>query len=272
MWKEYKETFDGVHASQRLKTEVLNMKREENATKRRRIPAALTAAVLALALAGTAAAYLSRVMVAPCGEGYSVRSEVGNISLESLSEEVLQRAAAAESRAELLPFDSWDEAEAYLGLNIADNAKLEQMEKGLWGRSLDESGKPVVAPSILDLRYSNGLPDTISLLSSYREGEFSVKVEAVLLVEAPAFGEDRAYQFANPLTELKSRETYVTPGGIEAAIVSSRTAYRKDAVRLEYAAQFVLRQASFSVSVTFDEGGPREDALALLKEILDAYE
>ena len=53
MWKEYKETFDGVHASQRLKTEVLNVKQEENAEKKRRIPAAaLVAAMLVLVLAG----------------------------------------------------------------------------------------------------------------------------------------------------------------------------------------------------------------------------
>lgn len=68
MWKEYKETFDGVHASQRLKTEVLNMKREENAAGKRRIPAAaLAAAILVIALAGTAlaAGYLGRVTIVP---------------------------------------------------------------------------------------------------------------------------------------------------------------------------------------------------------------
>ena len=272
MWKEYKETFDRVHASQRLKTEVLNMKREENVTKRRRIPAAaLVAAVLVIALAGTAAAYLSRVTVTPYGDGYSVQSEAGNVPLASLSEDVLQRAAAAESRAEIMPFDSWDEAEAYLGLNIADNARLDQMEKGLWGMSLGESEKPVVAPSIVDLRYNNGLPDTITLIASYHEGDFSVKAEAVLMVEDPTYGEDRVYRFANPMAEMSGTETYVTPSGIEATIVASRVVYRADTVRVEYTAQFVLHQASFSVRISVDEGESSEDALILLKEILDAY-
>ena len=56
MEKEYRELFDGVRASGRLRMEVMNMKREE--TKRvRRIPrAALIAAALVLALAGTAVA------------------------------------------------------------------------------------------------------------------------------------------------------------------------------------------------------------------------
>ena len=94
MEKEYRELFDGVRASGRLRMEVMNMKREE--TKRvRRIPrAALIAAALVLALAGTAVAYLSRVTVAPYGDGYSVHAEAGNVPLASLSEVVLQRAAA----------------------------------------------------------------------------------------------------------------------------------------------------------------------------------
>ena len=58
MEKEYRELFDGVRASGRLRMEVMNMKREE--TKRvRRIPrAALIAAALVLALAGTAVVWL----------------------------------------------------------------------------------------------------------------------------------------------------------------------------------------------------------------------
>ena len=273
MWEKYKEIFGSVHASQRLKSEVLNMKREENVrSKRRALAVALVTAVLAVALAGTAVAYLSRVTVAPYGEGYSVQSEAGNVPLSSLSEDVLQRAATAKSRAEIIPFDSWDEAEAYLGLEIADNAKLDQMEKGLWGRGLDESEEPVVAPCIIDLRYSNSLPDTITLIASYLEGGFSVKTEAVLMIEDPAFGEDRTYSFANPMAEMNGTETHVTPSGLEAVIVVSRVAYRANFVRTEYTAQFVLNQASYSVKVSADEGGSGEEALSLLKEILDAYE
>ena len=273
MREKYKETFDSVHASQRLKSEVLNMKREENVRSRRRVPAVvLVAAVLAVALAGTAVAYLSRVTVAPYGEGYSVQSEAGNVPLASLSEDVLQRAAAAESHAEVMPFDSWDDAEAYLGLEIADNAKLDQMEKGLWGMSLSESGEPVIAPSLIDLRYTNGLPDTITLIASYLEGDFSVKTEAVLMMEDPAFGEDRIYHFANPMAEMNGTETYITPSGLEAVIVVSRVAFREDFVRMEYTAQFVLNQASCSVRISADEGESGEEALSLLKEILDAYE
>ena len=272
MEKEDRELFDGVRASGRLRMEVMNMKREE--TKRvRRIPrAALIAAALVLALAGTAVAYLSRVTVAPYGDGYSVHAEAGNVPLASLSEVVLQRAANADSRADALPFQSWDDAEAYLGLEIADNARLEQMEKGLWGIDLDEGQGPVVAPCITDLRYSNGLPDTITLTASYVEGDYSVKEEAVLMVEDPGFDANRAYNFANPMAELHSTEAYVTPSGVEAVITTSRVVFREDFVRMEYTAQFVLHQASFSVRISVDEGKSGGGALTLLKEILDAYE
>ena len=107
MWKDYKETFDGVHASQRLKTEVLNMKREEKVTGKRRIPAAaLAAAILVFVLAGTAVAeeIINRVnvdLVNPdeagvSTEGYSLRIRFSPIPLESLSEEALERFAYGE--------------------------------------------------------------------------------------------------------------------------------------------------------------------------------
>ena len=92
MWKEYKETFDGVHASQRLKMEVLNMKREENVTKKHRIPAAaLVAAALVIALAGTAVAegLFGRVSVSAGTRdgdgGHTFHGNFQTVPLESLS-------------------------------------------------------------------------------------------------------------------------------------------------------------------------------------------
>lgn len=53
----YREAFDEVHASDRLRQEVGNMTKQEQRTVKRRVPAAaLIAAVLVLALAGTAVA------------------------------------------------------------------------------------------------------------------------------------------------------------------------------------------------------------------------
>lgn len=272
MQKEYRELFDGVHASERLRTEVMNMKREKIKHIRKFPRAALIAAALAFALVGSAAAYLSQVRVAPCGDGYSVQSETGSIPLASLPEDLLRRAEKAGQGQEILPFQSWDEAEAYLGLEIADNDRLDRMEKGLWGVSLGESDKPVTAPVIMRLQYRDGLPDAVILTASYVEGDVSVMAEAALMVEDPSFDKDRSYHFANPAMELKSVETYVTPGGMEAAVVACRAVYREDWARTEYYGQFVLNHAAFRVKTGADEGEAGEDALALLKEILDAYQ
>lgn len=272
MEKGYRELFDEVHAPERLKMEVMNMKHEkiEHAHK---IPrAALIAAVLVFILVGSAAAYLSRMRVAPYGDGYSFQAETGNIPLASLPEDLLRRAEKADQVQEALTFQSWDEAEAYLGLEIADNKRLDQMEKGLWGISLGESSQPVMAPVIMLLQYRNGLPDTIILTASYVEGDASVMAEAALMVEDPTFDKDRSYHFAAPGMELKSVETYVTPGGMETAITTCRASYREDWVRTEYYGQFVLGRAAFRVRTGANEGESGEDALALLKEVLDAYE
>lgn len=270
MWKEYKETFDGVHASQRLKTEVLNMKREESATKKRKAPAAaLAAAILVITLAGTALAYMSRVTVAPYGDGYRVQAEAGSIPLSSLPEDILQRAASATDIADILPFQSWDEAEAYLGLEIADNARLDQMGRHKYGMSLGENGKSVVAPCLIWLDFCEALPSCIRLDASYQEENFSVVEEAVLLVDNPALEKDRSYWYGKPSSELTAAEWYVTPSGMETTIVTSQSA---DGNHMKCEANFILNQAFFRVRIGIGEEESREEALALLKEILDAYE
>ena len=138
--KRLKRVFDQVKLSpereETMLADLLAEQKEDTMKQknRRRIPAAaIAAAVLVAVLAGTAMAYFSRVTVAPYGDegGYSVRAETGNVPLSELSEDVLQRAAEASVSGELLPFQSWEEAEEYLGLDIADNARLEQMEKSL---------------------------------------------------------------------------------------------------------------------------------------------
>lgn len=60
MREEYRRLFDEVHASEKLRTEVLKMREQSNSSKRRVVPAALLAAVLVVVLlAGTALAVTS---------------------------------------------------------------------------------------------------------------------------------------------------------------------------------------------------------------------
>lgn len=279
--KRLKRVFDQVKLSREreeaMLADLLNEKKEVSGMKqmnRRRIPAAaFVAAVLVIALAGTALAYFSRVTVAPYGDegGYSVRAETGNVPLSELSEDVLQRAAEASVSGELLPFQSWEEAEEYLGLDIADNARLEQMEKSMRAMSLGEDDSPVLAPCLLLLwYYGSGRPDTIDLSACYEEGDYAVNVEAVLLVEDPDFDWERSYHFANAGAEMSGAEQYVTPGGLETTIVTSRETFREDAVFTKCEAEFVLGRASFRVWISVPDGDSVEGPESLLKEVLDA--
>ena len=280
--KRLKRVFDQVKLSREreeaMLADLLNEKKEVSGMKqmnRRRIPAAaFVAAVLVIALAGTALAYFSRVTVAPYGDegGYSVRAETGNVPLSELSEDVLQRAAEASVSGELLPFQSWEEAEEYLGLDIADNARLEQMEKSMRAMSLGEDDSPVLAPCLLLLwYYGSGRPDTIDLSACYEEGDYAVNVEAVLLVEDPDFAWERSYHFATAGAEMSGAEQYVTPGGLETTIVTSRETFREDAVFTKCEAEFVLGRASFRVWISVPDGDSVEGPESLLKEVLDAY-
>lgn len=280
MWKEYKETFDGVHASQRLKTEVLNMKREENATKRRRVPAAaLVAAILVIVLAGTAVAaeyYINRknVTVEPMEgsyeNGYSVKGDMENIPVESLSKAVLERAAQSETENDILPFDSWSEAEAFLGLEIANNARLEKMQtKETWIQIADEPR--VSGNCLLRLQYDENGPDMIQLLADYRENDIIISTEAVLRIKSSEAAQ-RSFAKSNRVYTPVSTETYITPSGLEATVITSSVSSESGDEYFSYEAYFMKNKAYFSVSSAAAGGKPSDEALRLLKEILDAYE
>ena len=248
--------------------EVSSMKQ----TNRRRVPAAaLAAAVLAVVLAGTALAaeHFGWITIDRYEDGYSVQADLEPIPQSSLTDDVLRLAETATDTVEILPFQSWDEAEAYLGLEIADNARLDQMKKHEYGLSLGTNEKSVVAPCLIWLESCEALPCYIMLKASYIEGNFTVNEESVLLVENPALGENRSHWFGKPESEMISTERYITPSGLETAIVTSLTAAGDNT---KYEAQFILNQALFRIGIKVDRGESGEEAILLLKEILDAYE
>ena len=125
MWKEYKETFDSVHASRRLKAEVLNMKYEKNVTKKRRVPAALAVAVLVVVLAGTALAgvfdYLNlQIFSNEEYIGYTVTgSSMTKYPLGAFSPALLEASEARDGLAVVdFSFDTWEEVREFVGLDI----------------------------------------------------------------------------------------------------------------------------------------------------------
>ena len=185
MWKEYKETFDSVHASRRLKTEVLNMKREENVTKKRRVPAAaLVAAVLVIALAGTAVAegLFGRVSVSAGtrdrDDGHTFHGNFQTVPLESLSEELLAYSKSGGWQG-TLAFDSWSEAEAFIGVEVANNSRLEQivpMESGFRAENEPE----IRGNCLVTVTNSQHLPASVRMKADYHDDNADIHIFAVM--------------------------------------------------------------------------------------------
>ena len=103
MYQRYRETFDGIHASHRLRQEVLNMtKQERNPPRGRGIPkGVLIAAVLVLALTGTALAAASPTLrgwfhARWAEETGGELTESQSLVIDSLTQEVGESAACGD--------------------------------------------------------------------------------------------------------------------------------------------------------------------------------
>lgn len=269
----------------RGKKEVSTMKR----TTRRRIPAAaLAAAALVAVLAGTALAesYFGRLDVTPVKgdfeNGYQVTGAYQNIPPERLSEELLERAAQAGGGIDELIFGSWSEAEEFIGLEIADNPMLEEMAQSEWTPPHEGDATPEdMRRCTVQMNYSLGLPDQITLYASYfgdyfEEGPFGVNVLAFLRVKGAGGQADRPVSLSLGNIENVSEEKYVTPSGVEVTIFTQDGAVTRavDGASFQqpfYTAYFELHNAVFELYTAYSEENA-DIALSRLKQVLDAYE
>lgn len=265
MWKEYKETFDGVHASQRLKTEVLNMKHEENAARKRRIPAAELLGHIQIDLKNPDETNTS-------GEGYTGVATFYAIPVESLSTAALERAAEAEDVLENWKFDSWSEATAFLGLELLNNPKLENLppvrKRGNCNACVITCGG--------DDQYHN-VPFLIMLSAVYQADGCRITQGANMKFQySPQIESD--WGFAKHLGETHLEE-YTTPGGMEVSIVTATrngqagTAYPTSYT--SYTAYWINGNVMYFLCTSVHDPMDHPDsthALEILKEVLDAYE
>ena len=179
MEKEYRELFDEVHASRRLRMEVMNMKHEETKHAHRIPRAALVAAALALVLAGTAVAaeHLGWIKIEPVsgwlgpdgpvdGGGYTLTYENdGRFPAESLSKEVFaigEEIGDVHYPRRTIPFESWAACEKFLGVELADNPQLERMGKDTV-RIEDFDGSVSNAHAYVNLSYAKRMPSYITV-------------------------------------------------------------------------------------------------------------
>ena len=295
MRKAYQELFDEVHASDKLRAEVMNMKHTENTNRnpRRRIPtAALIAAVLVVALAGTALAielgdWLKVEVINPNEEGISIEglhmtANFTPISLEDLSGDILKQAAESEEDYFNVYFDTRDEAADFMGLELAGNDVLS---------GLQQDGE-VMAGGLALMGEAERAPSALEMCSLYKSKAYEVTEIAYWEVDTPEFAEyvenfrgTPPGQWDDVLNvgttenfdaegEQYSLQEYTTPGGLSAAIVQ-RSGEQKP---FKHGAAFDLRCTSAyfvkdsSYHILHCKMDSFDDEMVMITRILDAYE
>ena len=316
MRKQYQETFAQVRASGRLRTEVMNMTEQERSGGRRRFPkAALIAAALVLALAGTAvgAELLGLTVNFVTGSswcenespstGYEILVDRALMPAGRLSAEALELAASTGDGVCYLDFPTLEEGRSFWGLELPGNPMLNipQMMK------VQTSSGTYTGECVLRMSCQGGALMWSDLETHYSVPRYSQRPVTVWLT-ASIVTENAAnldyenarnvgrYFNAEPDGVVQSYEEYVTPSGLEAVIVTSHVITQiepeAEAKASEEAAQvarelrctsafFVRDDILYELTVNdfaFDVGEDacfrykEEDALEILKEILDAYE
>ncbi|MDE7262425.1 MAG: hypothetical protein K2N78_10290, partial [Oscillospiraceae bacterium] len=210
------------------------MKREENGTRKRRIPVALIATILAIALAGTALAdHIGWVRIEPItswlgadgpeeGAAYTVTHENTCFPAENLSEEVFaigEEIGDVHRRVRRTPFSSWGACEVFLGVELANNSRLSQMQRKKMKVDEDDIDQGTFA--YVSLGYANLMPSYVNVTACYREGNDIDVLQSVQLRTQYAPERDPEqwdYLIHQNGEEPPTYDTYVTAAGVEATI------------------------------------------------------
>lgn len=252
--------------------------------------AGMIAACLCLALAGTGAAAIVNGWVRLSGVSFVQYPQADGSLLsitdvqvafdgkayvpwESFSQECRDFLGSFHGMPQYKGFDTWDELEEFLGLNIMDNPVLDQAEpvvhdnnSSLGGRT--ETGSCFVgftgyieAPRVmLSALYQLGT-DTDGGLSLYIRGDIFTQ---------PLDLEEPLTSFQTYAGESVETETYVTPSGMQAVI---SVVHHLDAFGSNTAfctAFFQMNDVLFFLTADRQDGSPEQTA-ATVKEILDAF-
>lgn len=288
------QVFDQVRLSpEREEAMLADLLGEQKASAGRKsrlnIPAAaLTAAALAVVLAGTAVAveYWGKVDFELIDDystrhrdGYSVYMPEGGVPVDSLSEEVL--AACGDGGWDYFPFSSWTEAEVFLGLELADNAKLEEMYNSIVIYETKEGQKSYARCLVSIGCGEEGLPATISLTSSYDKENCHISQLVEISTDADPLCLERRAGIMVPREDSADFQEYMTPSGLEVTIYAETASdgFRGDYERTTYWAHFIQNSALFTVSLSSTsawqvgrESRELLDPWETLLEVLDAYE
>lgn len=222
------------------------------------------------------------------------------IPLSALSQEIQDKRAQVNQEGvyydETLAFDTWAEVEEYLGLELADNDLLDLGTHRFPVRYRE--GVPEWGNYLVDIRYPLNGAVGITVSSVINLGNLSCDVSAYIGAGGDDDGSGITLNFGFPDDwTVESQESYLTPSGLETVIVHIEKGSwpREDGGEHRaggYRAYFTLRGALFEVETGYSyevlpegveetmrpgviwESHPptQKQALATLKEILDAFE
>lgn len=211
------------------------------------------------------------------------------IPLENFSQEALDYANSFLSLPQYKNFDSWSEAEEFLGIHLADNPVL--AEAKVWTQppspdTLNPDNLPTVGAyrgnteeTKCSVRFEGRTdsPDRIELYSVYLLETADSKhiflgVNAdILTVPSSRSERNIRHQYVDKEVAV---ENYVTPSGLQAVIIA---VYDPEHDSTFCYAEFSLNGAYYSMSAgCFEDDGGMEQMLPVLtpalKEVLDAYQ
>lgn len=257
----------------------------------RRIPrlarAGLIAACLCLVLVGTGAAAVangwirvSDVKFYPTTHVNGTKSSYAEVNtasdgspyipMDQFSQEAQEFPYSSTYLPQYKGFDSWADAEEFLGVEISDNPVLDRMEPIPWsledkqyGIKMDEANCFVSFRGLMEAPMINLHSEYQLVLDDSRE--FRLGVYAGIFTQESSSGRGPGAIFQNH--EMPVTETYVTPSGLQAVIVTAYTGSHPDS-SVSCQTLFQLNGANFHLITAHDD---KDEMVRIIKEILDAY-
>lgn len=237
--------------------------------------------------------------------GFVVSGLEKGFSWANVSQEFYDAVQNAPDTYYYVGFETWDEAEALIGVELANNPMLESFDPLLcrYYTTDPETGKSVLAAEAngmisanhsqsgigrLDITAQYGIlgeghEHTLYISISNEEWEAGHRPETRICrypmsvhVSGSANVDEHVFTFESALSGTK--ENYVTPNGLETTIYQIKTdnPYSNYSENFTYQAVFSLNNILYCVSVnSCDETTPQLEPEVLestLKSILDAYE
>lgn len=261
--------------------------------------AGLIAACLCLVLVGTGAAAVATGWIRITGvttnhvhrsngEIISV-AEVGivvdgraYIPWESFSQEAHDFSSSALGLPKYKGFDSWDELERFLGLDIFDNPVLDQAEPLAHENTSSLGGRRVEGTCFAGFEGLTEAPDTVQIEAAYRLKDDDGEMYEVFL-DGFAYTHPRdrdeqpmGYGFGGIWMEEKEltpvTETYTTPSGQQAVITMFDDGIPWCIVTFQFNnINYRLHISSFSANFLMPDAPGADELISIAKQVLDAF-